>query len=270
MTKIFLTILLIILMIPLPLIIVMTIANRKELMLRGTRQAVYDLLISVATTVISMLTATLTRPFDFLCRDIHPEKEGNPLPVLMTHGLYHNKTAWFLMKPRLRKAGYSNLNTWSYNSFTTSYPELVLKLRRRILKLYAENNNQKIVLIGHSLGGLIIKGAVSDPAVAESVAKVITLGTPFRGSLLAKIAPGRLGRSLHPENSLFQTIHTTPPLNFIQKTAIFSPVDEMVLPWKNLLPRETDWKTLPCPAMGHVAMLYSPKITNMIIRIMQQ
>ncbi len=270
MTEILMTILLVILIIPLPLIIVMGAANCKELVNRGYKQVMRDLLMSFATIELSMLIAGLTRPFAFLCADKIPKKATETVPILMTHGLYHNRTAWLMMKPRLKKAGYSNLHTWSYNSFTTSFPELVLELRRRILKLYVKNNNQKIVLIGHSLGGLIIKGAVSDPVVAEKISRIITLGTPFRGSLLAKIAIGRLGRSLHPESSLFEINHSNSAMKPIPKTAIFSPVDEMVIPWKNLKPLESGWEKLPCSSMGHVAMLYSSQTVSIIVKLIQQ
>ena len=39
----------------------------------------------------------------------------------MVHGLYHNRTAWLIMKRRLRKAGYTNLHTYQYNSFTRDF-----------------------------------------------------------------------------------------------------------------------------------------------------
>ncbi|SMF12758.1 esterase/lipase family protein [Desulfovibrio gilichinskyi] len=270
MTEILITILFTILLIPLPLILVMGAANCKELMGRGYKQVIRDLLMSFATIEVSVLIAGLTRPLAFLCADRIPKKATGTVPILMTHGLYHNRTAWLMMKPRLKRAGYGNLHTWSYNSFTTSYPELVLELRRRILRLYVENNNQKIVLIGHSLGGLLIKGAVSDPVVAEKISRIITLGTPFRGSLLAKIALGRLGRSLHPESSLFETNPGNSVMNEIPKTAIYSPVDEMVIPWKNLKPLENGWQTLPCSSMGHVAMLYSSQTVSIIIELIKQ
>lgn len=121
----------------------------------------------------------------------------------MVHGLYHNRTAWLFMKHRLNRQGFSNLNTWQYNSFTTSYPELVLELRKQIAKLY-EENNCRVMLVGHSLGGLIICGAAAEPDIENKVSGIITLGTPFKGSILTLVAPGRLGRSLHPESSLFK------------------------------------------------------------------
>ncbi len=188
----------------------------------------------------------------------------------MVHGLYHNDTAWLLIKPRLKNAGFKNFNTWSYNSFTTSYPDLLIELRKKILKLYAENNNQKLLLIGHSLGGLLMTGAIADEEVAGAVEKLITLGTPCRGSLLAIAAPGKLGQSLHPDSSLFKYLRSIPSPAGVDKTAIISPVDEMVLPWENLQPYDTSWKVIRSPAMGHVSMLYSRKVAKIISKILKQ
>ena len=67
--------------------------------------------------------------------------------------------------------------------YTTSYPELVLKLRKEIIRIHNENNC-KIILVGHSLGGLIISGAANDPEIKKMVSGLITIGTPFKGSVL--------------------------------------------------------------------------------------
>lgn len=43
----------------------------------------------------------------------------------------------------------------------------------------------KVVIVGHSMGGLIARRAVTDPAVAGLVRQVVTVGTPFRGAASA-------------------------------------------------------------------------------------
>ena len=53
-----------------------------------------------------------------------------------------------------------------------------------------------MVLIGHSLGGLLIKSVLNHPDLADHIGLVITLATPHQGSVLAGLAMGRLGRSL--------------------------------------------------------------------------
>jgi pimeloyl-ACP methyl ester carboxylesterase len=48
-------------------------------------------------------------------------------------------------------------------------------------------DDPKVVLIGHSMGGLIITGYLSQRRRSSRVAKVVTLATPFRGSFEAVI-----------------------------------------------------------------------------------
>lgn len=206
-----------------------------------------------------------TRPFTFLCKLPLIDKNGDNTPILMVHGLYHNKAVWLIMRYRLNLAGFSNLHTWQYNSFTTSYPELVMELRDVISKLHRESG-QKIILTGHSLGGLLSCGAAQDLETEKMCAGIVTLGTPYRGSTLAAIAIGRLGRSLHPKSSLFNGKNKIRYPQNISKTAIISPTDELVLPWSNLKPKSGEWTIKSSKAMGHVAMLYSRQTGNMLLK----
>ncbi|ACS81384.1 esterase/lipase family protein [Maridesulfovibrio salexigens] len=262
MKIIFFTALLILL--PLPLIIFAALCNRTEIRNRGTGPMIKDIARATVSAGISLIIAICTRPFTFLSNLPLIKKNGDDTPILMTHGLYHNKVAWVAMRYRLNLAGYTNLHTWQYNSFTTSYPELVLELRDIISKLHLESGRE-IILTGHSLGGLLSCGAAQDPEIEKMCAGIITLGTPYRGSILATIALGRLGRSLHPQGSLFKGKNKIGYPRNIPKTAIISPTDELVLPWSNLEPTSEEWQLKRTHAMGHVAMLYSRQVGKMVV-----
>jgi alpha-beta hydrolase superfamily lysophospholipase len=51
------------------------------------------------------------------------------------------------------------------------------------------NAADKVHLVGHSLGGVIIAQAVADPRLDGRVDTVITLGSPFGGSPWAEVLP---------------------------------------------------------------------------------
>lgn len=248
---------------PAPLILFAALINWRVIKSKTFKQNLKELGSTVFSAGISLFIAVTTRPLTFLNKITLKNKNQDDQPILLVHGLYHNKMAWLLMKHRLDVLGLSDLNTWQYNSFTTSYPELVLKLRKEIDRLYAEKN-RKIILVGHSLGGLLISGAASAPEFEKKTLGLITMGTPFKGSILATIAPGRLGRSLHPESGLFKGENRICFPKCTPKIAIISPTDEMVLPWKNLEPDAAQWSIIRSPALGHVAMLYSRRVTRMV------
>ena len=263
MIKIILSIAMLLILLPLPLFIFAALSNMEEIRSRGAQRSAGELARGTVSAGLSLVIAIFTRPFTFLCNLPLINKNGDNIPILMVHGLYHNKAAWLLMRNRLNLAGFSNLHTWQYNSVTTSYPELLLELRHIISGLHKETG-QKIILIGHSLGGLLCCGAANTPEIEKFCAGIITLGTPYKGSSLAAIAIGRLGRSLHPQSGLFNGENKIEYPPNIPKTAIISPTDEMVLPWTNLKPDSGKWDILRCRAMGHVAMLYSGETSAMV------
>jgi pimeloyl-ACP methyl ester carboxylesterase len=64
--------------------------------------------------------------------------------------------------------------------------------RTRLLKHYARSDNLKVDLVAHSMGGLVTCEFLSQFGRRSDVEKVVTIGTPFLGSIeaLVKIATG--------------------------------------------------------------------------------
>jgi pimeloyl-ACP methyl ester carboxylesterase len=271
MPEILISILLFFILIPLFLYITTVAANFKRIGTEGNTVTIKNLIRGYLTAVAAMPVALLIRPFVLPGLRFKYKIKGKP--ILLIHGLYHNKTAWIYIKLRLKRAGLTNIHTLNYNSFTSSYPELVLKAQKMIAEISSSNKNEKVMLIGHSLGGLIAAGAASDMTTAAKCEQLITLGTPYRGSILAVIAFGHLGRSLNPKSHIFNTDKEFCRDTNFSKTAMISPVDEMVLPWKNLVPDMNDsaikWNIVKTPPVSHVSMLYNPETVSQLIAIIK-
>ncbi|MGZ9235778.1 MAG: esterase/lipase family protein, partial [Anaerolineales bacterium] len=78
--------------------------------------------------------------------------------------------------------------------------------RTRLIGHYVEAGfaeNPKVNLIGHSMGGLIITGYLDKKGKTAPVSKVVTLGTPYKGSFEAviKIATGTANLGSDAPNS---------------------------------------------------------------------
>lgn len=80
---------------------------------------------------------------------------------------------------------------------------------------YGKNSQAKVNLIGHSMGGLIIGGYLEEKGADTLVNKVVTLATPFQGSLESVIAlstgTSNLGSS-QPSSRERETSRMTPAL----------------------------------------------------------
>lgn len=58
----------------------------------------------------------------------------------------------------------------------------------KVSRCLQEASGQPVILVGHSMGGLLSRFAASDPVARGSIGRVITLGTPTEGSLAALVA----------------------------------------------------------------------------------
>ncbi|NQV25960.1 MAG: alpha/beta hydrolase [Rhodopirellula sp.] len=62
--------------------------------------------------------------------------------------------------------------------------------RTRLMRHYVKSgylDNPKVDLVAHSMGGLVVAGFLNQAGKKSSVGKVVTLGTPFRGSYEAPV-----------------------------------------------------------------------------------
>ena len=158
--------------------------------------------------------------------------DRNKVPVLMIHGLQDTPATWAPLINELRSDSQidQRYQFWVYN-YPSGYPfpysaELLRKELDRVNKTYPDH--KKIILIGHSMGGLVSRLMVTNsnlvlwnsyfakppeevPIDSETkkfvesllifphrpeVRRVIFISTPHRGSKIASNWIGRLGISL--------------------------------------------------------------------------
>ncbi|MGQ9669989.1 MAG: esterase/lipase family protein [Desulfosoma sp.] len=210
--------------------------------------------------LIAQTLALLTFPLGLL-----PERQrasrpsANTGPIIITiHGLYHNRSAFLFVHRALRRAGFHDVRSWSYASWSADFFQRSAQLARDLRALHHAEPLRPIVLIGHSLGGLLARHAAVTVG-SNTLAGCLTLGTPHQGSRLAVFALGYLGRSLGYRSPLIEKIERDESSfgapNF-SCVALSSPVDNMVLPTEALQPPGSHWKVRWTPPMSHVAMLY--------------
>jgi len=195
-----------------------------------------------------------------------PLRKGTP--VLLVHGLFHNSSAWITMKQRLREAGINNVHTYQYNSLWGDFPDAVEGLQRKLDALIQASPNRKVLLVGHSLGGLVIRSAVGNPRFKGKIAGIAALGTPHGGSDLANFATNPMGRGLIPGRVIMHLANLAPDPG-CPKLAIYNPLDDFVFPLPTLYPPTTEWQEIICSPMGHVWMLYSPEVARCVVEFLK-
>lgn len=195
-------------------------------------------------------------------------RPGRP-PVILIHGLYHNVTAWTLYRRWLAAAGFTRVHCHAYSSWNTDFERLVTGLDATVRALRAAHPNEKPILMGHSLGGLVIRGWLANADHQDMVAGAVTLGTPHQGSRLAVLGAGRLARSLRFRGELIRTLETREAPARIPCVALYSTMDNMVIPQQGLHVTTPGWELRPSPAVCHIGMLWSRKTADMAVDAMR-
>ncbi|WP_232313339.1 PGAP1-like alpha/beta domain-containing protein [Enterovibrio coralii] len=100
------------------------------------------------------------------------------MKIILLHGLYMHGIAMHPLSGRLEEAGHDVLNL-SYNTVKPDLPALFGKMDAFI-------NGEETAIVAHSMGGVICRTYLeSGAAMAQYVTKVVTLGTPHKGSQVA-------------------------------------------------------------------------------------
>lgn len=228
-----------------------------------------DLFAGVGSCVASLMRIILTYPLGwFAPRHLRAKPTPGEPVVVCLHGIYHNPAAFLVLRPALVRAGFRHILAPGYASldgdFETVAARLLAVLRREIPP------KAPLVLIGHSLGGLFARRLMAEPDIAARVRAVVTLGSPHRGSKLAALSAGRLGRSLRPCAGLTERLAALPDPSGAALLALVSPVDNMVIPLDGLEIRRPTWRVETTPAVSHETMLYHPAVLARLVAFVRE
>ena len=102
------------------------------------------------------------------------------LPVLLVHGFLCNHRVWDKVARALRQAGHPVLAI-DLEPLFTSIDDYAPLVERAVAALRAQTGAPQVVLVGHSMGGLAVRAWLRRYG-AQHAAKIITLGTPHRGT----------------------------------------------------------------------------------------
>jgi pimeloyl-ACP methyl ester carboxylesterase len=135
----------------------------------------------------------------------------DPLPgsdqVVVLHGLGRSESAMLLLENELAGAGFEVHNI-GYPS-NDQPPDALIDLVSRAVEACCANNGRTMHLVGHSLGGLLIR-AYLQQGHPDNLGNVVLLGTPNRGSELADLSDGLPGTVLELAGPTARLLGTGP------------------------------------------------------------
>jgi pimeloyl-ACP methyl ester carboxylesterase len=152
------------------------------------------------------------------------------IPVLLVHGFIDNRSIFAVMRHSLRRRGFASVCSWNYSPLLHDVAQGAQDLGEHIERLCAQTGHERVHVVGHSLGGLIARYHVQKQGGDRRVESLVTLGAPHQGSMWAHVLPTPLVRQLRPGSSMLRELDEPAPGCRTPVTAIYSDLDQVVLP----------------------------------------
>ncbi|WP_244524481.1 alpha/beta fold hydrolase [Trujillonella endophytica] len=186
------------------------------------------------------------------------------VPVLLVHGLVDNRSIFTAMRRGLRRRGFASVCTWNYSPMLGDAARGAADLGREIERICAQTGHERIHVVGHSLGGLIARYHLQRQDGARRVQSLITLGTPHQGSVLAHLLPTPLVRQLRPGSPLLRELAEPAPQWSTPLTAIYSDLDQLVLPTSAARCEHPDLaaRNVLVRGVGHMSLPFSRSVVD--------
>lgn len=127
-------------------------------------------------------------------------------PVLLVHGYAGTEHMWHPLRAALVDAGFEHVIALRYNTFRADIHRVADWLVDQAHRTMGACGADGVHLIGHSLGGLVIRDAVQSRGLGDRARTAVTLATPHHGSPLARFVPGPCARQMHPGSTFLRAL----------------------------------------------------------------
>jgi len=214
-----------------------------------------------------LLLTVLQHPLGWFQTRERPPEYGSETPVLLLHGLFHNRACWLWTRYRLQRRG--RRNVYAVNLPPWHDVELLTeRVARKVDELRHASGADKVHLVGHSMGGMIARNFLQLRGGADKVASCTLIAAPNHGSKLAPFALTPLGRLLLPGSEFLRRLAAAPLPPEVRITSLYSRHDNMVLPWEAA--RQEGAANREFSGMGHMTVLYHPEVFAALLDALEE
>jgi pimeloyl-ACP methyl ester carboxylesterase len=211
----------------------------------------------IAQEALGVAAAAALFPFGIKRSRRRTPRRPDQRTVVLIHGYLANRATLFPVAAYLRLRGVKQVLSFNYSS-SAGVEQAALALREYLRR---HVRGGRIDLVCHSLGGLVARVYLQELGGARRVDRCVTLGTPHRGTYNSYWLSSRVGSELRPDSRLLSRLHgsraSAPGVRFL---SLVAGSDNLVVP-RVFAGHERE---IHLPDLGHVSMLFSPRVLRMV------
>lgn len=182
-------------------------------------------------------------------------------PIVLLHGFALTQTSWLVLGRRLASRGLGpvyGMTYFSLQSVSTSAEHL----RSFVEQVVARTGAERVDIVAHSMGGVVARYYAERLGGAARLGRLITIGSPHRGTHMGRYALVTGARDLAVGSGLLDEL--VPPSTGGPYLSIWSRSDSIIIP--------QDSSSIPPPHdnrvfddLGHLSLLASRRVVDIVV-----
>jgi triacylglycerol esterase/lipase EstA (alpha/beta hydrolase family) len=192
------------------------------------------------------------------CLAAHDGRHG----VVLVHGFLANRGLWNPLMKDLRRLGipFIAVNLEPIFGSIDDYPHII---ESAVTRLEASTGRASVI-VAHSMGGLAVRAWLDAYQADHRVHRVITVGTPHRGTYLGRFAQSPNTRQMRLEDEWRLRLEAREPAQRLRGfTCFYGHCDNIVIPSSNATLPGADNRHLS--GVAHVHMLYREEVFDEVL-----
>lgn len=178
---------------------------------------------------------------------------GPRAPVLLVPGIGGGRVSLAFLRLFLDARGVPSVYAMKFTGTDPTLVELASEVGRAVEALIRASGAERIDVVAHGTGGLAAAWYAQHVDRGARIRRLVTLGTPWRGTRLAVFVRGRVGAEIVHGSALLDSLQ--PPI--VPTVAIGSPDDTAVVPPSSAFP--TGAVPVSIDGAGHLDLVASAR-----------
>jgi triacylglycerol lipase len=191
-----------------------------------------------------------------------PDDAPGAMPVVLVHGYFVNRGCWTAFVHALEARGVSPVYVPNCRSHMASIERFEEDLHAAIERI-SQRGARQVALVAHSMGGLAARLYLAKRG-SSRVARLVTIGSPHRGTWLAAWGLGPNARQMRPGSDFLRGLDAREASCAHPGTlSIYSMHDDMIAPQDA---SRLAWaRNVALRGYGHISLFRAPEVLQIVL-----